>query len=385
MGFLDIFKKKSELKAEKINIDELDSFLKTRKEKIKSQEDNFHSIARAKILQLTKDIDEKIIILDKIDLKNKKAEEKIKLLNKENLNYYIIHLKRVIEKLNELDKNDSKYIEKINNVFSDFEKRSSLNYEKATLLIGKELEVVRDLLGNFIRGLKDLVKENKSYLENSVIVYSIDDKLNDLNDSKKTKSEINENLDKVKQNILKTKLQINSSEKDIKNIKKSEEYSSEKNNIQIIESKKQEIKKEIYELMSIIDFKSLSNIFHSNEKKMNTIKEYNNNFLESFEKDNGEKIISLMNEANMDKQKQEEKISQIINLKQELNSIFSINSEHKKIKDIEDNLQKLNIKLQELNAEESREIKRIEKIDEKIKEIINSLKNELIKLDIELI
>lgn len=118
---------------------------------------------------------------------------------------------------------------------------------------------------------------------------------------------------------------------------------------------------------------------------MNTIKEYNNNFLESFEKDNGEKIISLMNEANMDKQKQEEKISQIINLKQELNSIFSINSEHKKIKDIEDNLQKLNIKLQELNAEESREIKRIEKIDEKIKEIINSLKNELIKLDIELI
>ena len=75
---------------------------------------------------------------------------------------YIESVEDFIERLNNLEEPKlGKFIEKINKIYFDFNKRSFKNYERATILIGKEMASIKEGVRVFSKSLLKTYEENK--------------------------------------------------------------------------------------------------------------------------------------------------------------------------------------------------------------------------------
>jgi hypothetical protein len=381
MGIFDLFKEKKQQEKQKVSLENLESWIKGQKKEIKVNEDNFSKLIERRVLQVIDELENNIKILKRVSLDQKKVEDRVKLIVKENLNYYIINLEKLIKSLKELEKPET---EKINKIFFDFEKRSSLNFEKATFLIGKELEAVKKTIDNFFKELKGELNENKDLLEKIKNISLIDLKINEINREELLKKQLEQNLDNLDKKIIIYEKQIKTIQKDISDLRKSKEYLEEKKEEQGFEEKKQELKRLVFKLKESIDFKSLASTFHSDYKKMSIIKEHMDSFLDTLEKDSGRNITTLLNEAGLNKISFEGEISKILELKKQTKAEINRKQEIK-IKDFENEITRINSDIIFLKEEHTREIKKQERVEENKKNLINSLKNELTKMNTEII
>ena len=388
MSILDFFKqKKQELPAiENIKFKELEEFIEKQKKEISEKENSLVSSIKNKISELIENLEEKTKILDNIKLNNKKADERIKLIVRENLNSFVNYLRKLIYNLKNLDaENFDELIKKLNANLYDFEKKSYMNYEKATFIIGKELGSIKDSLAGFSREYNLILNDNKSFFENSKMIHSSETKLNEILNSNKKESEIDAVIDKLAKTRLELEKKNKNLKKEIEDIRQSESYSDEIKQNEEIERIKNNLKKNLSELKESIDFKNLSNIFHSNEKKMNIIKNYKEDFNAHFEKDS-ELIINLLKESKIEIKSILEKINRINIQKQEIQSIIEIkkNTGINRINDLESDKRKNNSEIENLENQKIKEQKIKEKIKEKKDEIVNELKNELMKMNVKL-
>jgi hypothetical protein len=384
MGFWDFLKKKAgadeENVFERISVDELNQFVLNKKKDIEKQEQEFLKLVHNRINLLVQELEEKLVVLRNVDIDNKKSDERVKLIVKENLLNYANYVEKLLDKLKETSvKKD--IIEKINLIFSDFEKRSLMSFEKATFLIGKEIGSIKDGVGKFFRDLNEIIKENKELLDKSKIIYDIEDKTEEINKINKIKTDIKANVNEFENKISKLKQEIKTKKKDIENIKKSKEFADENKKRLEIEMKRQYLEKEINTLREMIDFKALANIFHSNDKKMKIIKQYKDDFKEHIQKDNREDIINLLKEANIQNTNIEEKIKQIIKNQKEI-EYGIINKTG--IEDLEEEIRTIKSEMEYINLKISAEQRKNEKLDRNFKEINDLIKKELFKINIEL-
>ena len=389
MSILDFFKqKKQELPAiENIKFKELEEFIEKQKKEISEKENSLVSSIKNKISELIENLEERTKILDKINLNDKKADERIKLIVRENLNSFVNYLRKLIYNLKNLDaENFDELIKKLNANLYDFEKKSYMNYEKATFIIGKELGSIKDSLAGFSREYNLILNDNKSFFENSKMIHSSETKLNEILNSNKKESEIDAVIDKLAKTRLELEKKNKNLKKEIEDIRQSESYSDEIKQNEEIERIKNNLKKNLSELKESINFKNLSNIFHSNEKKMNIIKNYKEDFNAHFEK-GSELIINLLKESKIEIKSILEKINRIDIQKQEIQSIIEIkkNTGINRINDLESDKRKNNSEIENLENQKIKEQKIKEKIKEKKDEIVNELKNELMKINVNLI
>jgi len=384
MGFWDFFRKKDkgkeEPKNEKISIKELEPWLLNKKTEIKKQEENFLRVIQERISQLIQEFEEEISVLKKIDVDNKKTEEKIKLIVKENLDYYIYYLEKLMEKLKDMDK-ENNFIEKINSLFSDFEKRSRMNYEKATFLIGKEIAKVKDSIRFFFKDLDNIIKENQDLIDKSKIIPKIEEKIGKFSEINKIKSEIEKTINEYNEKISSLDDNIKIKGGGIEKIKESEEFIEQEKNKKELKKKKEELEGEIYKFREIIDFKALTNFFHIFEKEMHMIKAHKENFREAFQKTNGEEIISLLQESKLQDAEIIKKIDEITEKKQEIENIVISKTG---IEDLEDEIKKTSSQLNILNSEKGIEKRKYEKQEINLNNIISLIKEELIKINVEI-
>ena len=124
MSFLDFFKKrKKEKKLEKIQLKDLETWILNKKEDVKNKKNVVSNLIKEKIIQLIQELGEEIETLEKIDLRERKVEEKTKLIVRENLNNYIKYLRELQTNLKNLENERFDYlIEKINSIFFNFNK-----------------------------------------------------------------------------------------------------------------------------------------------------------------------------------------------------------------------------------------------------------------------
>lgn len=227
MGILDFFKKKKQIvENEKISRDEFQDWLLNKKEKIENQEKDFSVIVKKKILQLTSELNEEISVLRKVNIEEKKVEERIKSIVKKNLNNYISHLERLIVKLKKID-DEKEIISEINFIFTEFQKESAINYAKTTILIGKEMVDVKESLKKFFKDTEDLLKDHKNVIDESKIIRSVEIDAKKFNEIKKIKSEIAKDIEECNSNINNLKELIKIKEEEIENVKKSEKFLEE--------------------------------------------------------------------------------------------------------------------------------------------------------------
>ena len=277
----------------------------------------------------------------------------------------------------------SELTKRVDKIFFDFNKASFKNYERATILIGKEMANIKNGFKTFSKNLLEIFNNNKEISELFQKIEFIRSKLNLLDP-------MNEDITDIKETIISLNEKIEQKEKEnqkllreIEQIKQSEYHKNMLEKKEKINTLKAESKNDILILKQLIDFKALANFFHINEEQMKTLKNHKEDFHANFEKDNGKIIMDLLNESKLNNNEILEKINKIH---------FKLEERRKHEQEIKkDEIQELYYKIKEkgieidnLKIEKFKGEKRDEKFRENKKEIISLLKQELDKMNVEI-
>ncbi len=367
---------------EKVAFDEIGDLVRNRRKEIKDREDELFVSIKNKVSIAVDEFNETVKVLENVDLESEKVEDKIKLIVSGNLKSYIKQLKNLIENLDTLEyENLEKFFAVINQMFSNFDKRTHLSYQKITFLIGKEMADFKKCMLDFSKYLTKVFDENKDIIASSKSISFIELKLKQIEDVEESmkgvderKSSLNreiKNIKKTYKEIMEEIEEIKKSEVHIKNLKKNEE----------IKSAEKELERDIYKLNQLVDLKALANVFHGSEKKWNLIKAHKEDFYASFKEDNGAGILSLLDEAELNNETILTKIKQINDIKDRITELKETTGKDES-KNLLSKTEEMNSEIENLNNENSKELKRCQSLKTKREEIINSIKQELAKINV---
>jgi len=383
MGILNFVKKfiKEEEKPkeqEKLAIDEIETWTEDKKEEVEKKDKALLKKIKNLKSELTDNLQEKLEKLENLDLGEKKAEQRIKIIVEENFNNYLRYTSNLIQELKELDNGQSKnLIKDLDESFFSFQKKSATSFEKATYLFG-DVGKIRESIDNFVKQLKSLINENQEFIKETEILSIIIKKQDELLEIKNSEKEIKNNLKSIRAKTTHLDNQIKDIEEQIKKIKNSYEYKEELKQKNKITTKKQEFSKEINGLKKLIDLKLLANIYHKNEKEMQIIKDHRSNFQEAFEKDYGEgikELIEFTNRKEINKQDIDKKIKEIKKSKNETDNLEDnlILKQSVKIELKESEITRINQEIQDHNTDIERNNKLLEKNTLAEEEILDQL------------
>ncbi len=391
MGIFDFFRKitKTEniqgIVIEKLSFSKIGDWIekKTKENELKEKESIL--VIENKINDFIKELREKILVLEGVDVELKKEKDRIKNIVKEGRTEYIESLEELIERLNNLNSYKlEKFIEKINKVFLDFNKSSFKNYERATILIGKEMRSIKENLKDFSKNILKIFDEAKPLLDSSKNLLIIQEKLNTIVSINKILEGINEKKLNLSKKITEKEEESKILKQNLGEIKTSQSYLENFAKQKKIVSLQEESEKNILELKQLIDFKSLSNFFHTLPEQMNIVKEHKENFQINFERDNGKVMLELLDMAKLSNNMILEKVRQIrtqieerVNHKRELKE-DETQEAHFKIKET-------NLEIDNLKIENVKEEKREEKLKISKEELMKTLKQEFSKLNTEIV
>ena len=170
--------------------------------------------------------------------------------------------------------------------------------------------------------------------------------------------------------------------REIEEIKQSEDYKDMLKKKEKINIFKEESKNNILDLKQFIDFKALANFFHINEEQMKILKNHKEDFHTHFEKDNGKMIIDLLNESKLNNDEIFKKIKKIHSKLEEINN-HEQEMENDEIPGLYSKIKEIILDIENLKIEKFKNEKRDERLKENKEELINLLKQELGKMNVE--
>lgn len=388
MGFIDALKKifsveeEVQPEPEKVSFSDIDSWIENRKNSTKTEEKEIIDSIKSKISETVSELDGKIGELEKIDVDSMRSMDKLKKIVKDNLIIYVSHARKFTEDLSRLDgESFEEFIEKANKIFSDFDQKSYISYEKTTILIGKQMAGIKLNMVNISKHIKEVSENNKKLLDSSRLVFYIESELKKVSDNQEILDSVGKRIMSLDSKVKDIEDVNKKTSKDIEEIKKSEEYIKNSKRKEEIELVRGEIEKEISGLNKMVDLKALGNEFHAEKEKIALINSYRENFLKTFGKDDGEGVLSLVLKSKLDSKDIFEKIGEIKDKKNELDikeKAVVIDATELLSSEIEKKVLDIN----KLNVEREKELKSKGRIEAKKEEAILSIKRKLSEFDI---
>ncbi|MEK6824107.1 MAG: hypothetical protein AABY06_03670 [Nanoarchaeota archaeon] len=362
---------------------ELEIWIEHQIKEIEIKEEEIFSLIKEKTDVFSQEIKIKINLAKKFDVNLKKTDDRIRGIVEEGRKKYLESVEDLLNILNNLKKDRfENLIAFVDKVFLDFNKKSHLSYERATILIGKEMSEIKESLKDFSQDLIKLFNENQNLIDSSKRVSFIELKLKQL-------EKIKEELEKINLEIISLDKEIINKEKEkkeilneIEKIKKSSEYFEIQKKEEKIKILKDELEKEIFNLRQIIDFKALGNFHHIFEDEMKIINSHKENFQINFQEDMGKKILKLLDGAKLNNKDISDKASKIHNKKEELLNFeaeFKNEKSKNQTNELSSKIAQIISEIEELKNKRLKEEKRFENLkinkDEIIKEIRENIEN----------
>ena len=256
-----------------------------------------------------------------MNIEAKEKNDKIKSAVYEGRKKYIEFLERFIENIEEAkntateNKSDKTPLERvtedINLAFLRFNENSGKSYERATILIGKEMGNIRDTLKRFSTELIVLFNEDKEIISTFKKFSLIKLKMSEMKELNERLIKADEKTAEFSKEIIEKENENNKFSESIDKIKNSSEYKENIERENALQIKEKEVENEISELRQLIDFKALSNFFHIFEDRMAIVKLYKDNFAGEFMEDKGNRLLNLLNESKLNNEKIYDKIKSI--------------------------------------------------------------------------
>jgi len=390
MGIFDFLKgivkekEVEEAKKERIAFSDIPDYIENKRKELEIREKKTLDLIKDRIGALTIRIKEKINFLKKVDIESKKVEDRIKYVVKEGRKEYIEMIEFLLNDLNNLKGNKlEKIIFNIDTLFLLFNRSSHLSYERTTILIGKEMEDIKNELKFFSKELINLFNENKQIIHSFETIPFIELELKQF---KKVKEEIN----KINQSIVSIDRQINFKEEqnkktleEIERIKKNPEHLEYLKRLEKVKSLETDLEKDIQILRQLIDFKALGNFFHIFENKMKIINLYKENFQKNFQQDNGKEILDLLNTANLVTKEVSDIIKKTNNKKEELlKDKIQNEKDEQMIQRLYSESSSMILKINDLKNEKIQEEKLVKRLNASEQEIISKIKEVFEKLGV---
>lgn len=289
-----------EAECEEIRFDEIGGWLDARAGKISEDERRVFGLIRVKMDLFDVEISEKIGVLEGIDVEAKKVEGRTKIIVKQGLDRYLEFVRVFMKELAEVEKeNLERFIGDTNKIFANFDKRSYLFYQRANYLIGDELLAVRTEISDLSKYFSGVFDENHGIVNSSSVISSIRLKLKELYELDVALNKINFEIKNLGVKVVDGEERGRKLSEEIERIKASGEYAESLGREAEIKLAEKELGDDFSRLKVFVDFKALSNVFHSDEKKMDLIKSYRDDFRKSIVKDGGRGILDLMRGAGL--------------------------------------------------------------------------------------
>ncbi len=359
---------------ERLEFKELENWLNQRHIRERENSKKILKEIHLAIDKFIKRLDEKREILLKVDIKDKKVQELLKQVSEDNLHRYIDYLRRLGEKLKECHKEDlEKAIQDIDKTFLEFNQQSRVVYERATILIGKELGEAKETVISFGKEINSIINNNKELLEDLKISLIVKTSLAELKELDNQKAEIASNTKEAERKLSFIKEKEGELEQKLTKKRKSEEYLLQEERKQKALITKGEIERKLLKLKKELDFKNLEKTFHSIDKKLKIVREYESDFNKILSPERNE-LIDLFEESKKERTRRE--IETIILRKEEIHNVFA----EKSI--LENPIQELaNLKgsIEQISLEKEQSKKKIQKIEENINLRKSELKSQLRK------
>ena len=394
MGIFDFLKKFSKKEpeivvTEKVEFSNIKYFLENKKQQLKLQEEEFLNKFKEINNNLINSLQEKIKQLENLDLDQKKAEDRIKIIVKENFKSYLYYVELLIKDISNLEEINSSLdmISKINSTFLNSQKKSETSYQKATYLIG-ELGQIKEEISNYFKKTETLIKENDDIIKISRILESIGKKLEELLKIDNTSKEIDKEKSKNEEKINEVNNKIRNHEEEIIKIKNSNEHKELLKNEETLNKKDSELEIQIIKIKNLINLKTLSGICHKSEKDMIIIKNYRNNFINAFKEDSNNELKEIIESTNQIENKKliEEQLINIENLNEQIEMINNSLNNHslKEIQRINEQIRNTKSELDNLNRNIEKENKRLVKSRKNKDSTLDLIKNILEDINVEL-
>ena len=394
MGIFDFLRKLTQStkaekpELEKVSLSNLGAWTESKIKDLKAKEKETLALIQKKVEFLADELKEKINAAESFDINLKKEEDKIKSSVEEGRKKYLESVVSIINNLNSLKKESlEKTIADTDKIFSDFNKRSRMSYERATILIGKEMAEIKESLKAFSGDLIKIFEGNKSLIEFSRAVFLIKLKLIQFEKIEQERQKIDREIISLNNKITEKEKESGEILAEIAAIKKSPEYLEKQERQEKIKLFKNELEKDIYDLGQLIDFKALGNFYHIFENEMQIVKAHRDDFQVNFQKDLGRSILSLLETAKLNNKNISDKLNQMHKKKEEILKLET-DLENEKNKDKANELYsgstKTILEIGDSKNKKSREEKRLEKLKEDKEKVINELKESLEKLGAEL-
>lgn len=380
-----LFEKKQEVVIEDIKFSQINNWIKIKEEKNESLQENIaikiKELVSLFIIEAKKNLEElRLVNLDKY---SENARTKHLVLT--GLKEYISLVENLLKEfesfnsLNFLDLNKSIEIS-----FNNFKKRSHSKYEKATYLIGKELEKLNKNIQEFLKNYSQIISKNEKLLEDPKILDEIKERLKEYKKNESEKRDIDSEIKDIKKEIKNLDEKIKKILGSIENIKNSSENIQNLKNEELKKQLDKKVSTQILNLKQSIDFKTLAKIFHQSEKHMEMIKKFRDNFNKCFREDQGNMLRKLLSEAKLNNKIIDEKIESINKNLIELDKISKIPKDQR-IQDKNEKKKRLEQKIISLNDGIDKQEKRIKKIEEYQENIKDEIKKEIKRLNVNII
>ena len=320
MGMFDFFRKKESVE-EDVKIESFEDAEKIFKDKgdlLREREKGVLLEIGGKLEEFYISVEEKLVVLEGIDIESKKEYDKAKILVRQGLDKYIDSVRVLLKDLKKLKKDDlGDFSREVGRVFVGFEKTSFKVYERATYLVGDEMMAVRNEIRRFYNGLLKMFEKDKLLIENLGKIEDVElkfDEVGKIGDKiKDFRKEILVNEDEIEKN----KIDIERLNGEILEIKKSSGYVAGLKVKKEVADLERDIEANIVKLKGFIDFKKLIGIVHTNKRELEIVKRFRDFFVSEFSRGGGV-FLDLLKDSNMKNDKIEEQISLIEKLKGEL-------------------------------------------------------------------
>jgi len=302
MGIFDIFKKKKieEVKIQEFSFNEIVQKMDKELSKSEKEIDEIKNKMKSNLESFISELNSHVNILKSVNIDHRKEEERIKLIVKENLYFYTSYLEKLIIKLEKISFNltTQEYLLEIQTIMNNFSKDSFKSFEKATILIGKEMGNVKHSISEFTGNFLGLIAENSSIFEKIRKINSFKSLQKELRDTKLIKSNIESSISSLEESKKNLAISKEAAEKELEVFLKSPEYKKLDHERENIDSELRELNREISKIKDKINIKELLKHYHSDEKKSIFLKKYQENFITSLETDKEFHLAKLTKEAN---------------------------------------------------------------------------------------
>jgi hypothetical protein len=372
MAFKDFFSKIFEEKKEKheIKFEDINSELEKERGRITKEKERVKDAAESSVIKLVQRLKERAEKLRKINLEKVKEREQIKNTVREGLDSYAEQIQNLVEKLESAG--DENYIEVVKNFFNNFEKASISSFERARILIGRELGDIKDALREFSKEFNEIIEENRKIFERERRVTYLESLAKRLEDEKKTGIDIKNSiklLEEEQKRIAEGKME---KEIALENLKNSEEYKKIEEGREKRRREMEEFDRQIQTLKQEIDLRAVAKYFHGDRKKSELVRKYNENFKNALEEDTNLEISVIVKEARGREIEFSKLRERGIKLKE-----THISEVERKLESSEGEITKIKTKLADIKNEIEREKRKDERFKDKIKETEEELRDKI--------